>query len=145
MSNKKYYISKFNCSSSVLAHTFVLLLFAFNSEHFFLFPYLIPSVAQILFFPSFVPYFYFFISILYPFPALKSLFILLSFCIYFPVFFFSSSILYVIFLLLSFHLFQMPLNSFQSLSLDWSAFLKKLCLCKHHTFSAVYLFHISNF
>lgn len=60
MSNKKYYISKFNCSSSVLAHTFVLLLFAFNSEHFFLFPYLIPSVAQILFFPSFVPYFYFF-------------------------------------------------------------------------------------
>lgn len=101
MSNKKYYISKFHCPSSVLPHLFILFLLSFNSEHFILFLYLTPGVAQIIFFSSFVAYIYFYFISFYFF----EISVLLSFNISFLVIFSQALFFFnVVFLLLSFHL-----------------------------------------
>lgn len=100
MSNKKYYISKFHCPSSVLPHPFILFLLSFNSEHFILFLYLTPGVAQILFFSSFVAYIYFYFISFYFFEIF-----VLSFNISFLVIFSQALFFFnVVFLLLSFRL-----------------------------------------
>lgn len=143
MSNKKYFISKFNCPSSVLAHTFILLLLSLNSEHF-LFFFCILFLVYLRFFFSLLSL-PIFSSILYPFHALKSLFLFLSFNISFSVIFSQALFLFFFFdisVALCFRFFNL---FFVLFCLHQPAFLKKLCLCKHHTFSTVYLSHINNF
>lgn len=108
MSNKKYYISKFNRPSSVLAHTFILLLLSLNSEHF-LFFFCILFLVYLRFFFSLLllPIF---ISILYPFHALKSLFLFLSFNISFSVIFSQALFLFLFFCDISVALISLVLD-----------------------------------